>query len=261
MEYSDQELSTISKLLEPYFKRIIMQFYGGWIAADGESLVTDKYEGWGGIGMAINGTVFPSDDLTGGARGWGAVDLQLNPSNDPALCAQANFSFIAGGENNNIHATAEAAVAGGSGADVPQNAKAAFVMGAYLVEPGDCQTGRYTFGKSITMSSGWQDIASLYMEPDDKAVAFEARITGFEQGGANSFAYRIEGLAENDGGTMSILASTVTPEYEDDANYDVQVVANGSSDKIDFQVTDSGNAGRVCKWCLRIDTAEICFAV
>jgi hypothetical protein len=73
----------------------------------------------------------------------------------------------------------------------------------------------------------------------DSIWYFLAYITGTEQDCANSFAWKIEGVVENDGGTTTILTSTVTNIYRDVATKEWQVIADNVNDRLVFQFRDT----------------------
>jgi hypothetical protein len=91
-------------------------------------------------------------------------------------------------------------------------------------------------------------------------MAFNALVVGTTQGCTKSFGYRVEGVVENDGGTTSILGSTVTELYEDDADFDCRALADDPNDLLKIQVVDAGNSSDTVAWTLRIDTAEVTYA-
>jgi hypothetical protein len=73
----------------------------------------------------------------------------------------------------------------------------------------------------------------------DSIWYFEAFIAVTELGAANSYAWRIEGLIENDGGTTTILNSVVTNVYRDIATKEWQVIADNVNDRLVFQFRDT----------------------
>jgi hypothetical protein len=74
---------------------------------------------------------------------------------------------------------------------------------------------------------------------EDSIWLFEAWIAGTELGCANSFAWKIEGVVENDGGTTTILAQTVTNIYRDVATKEWQAAADDVNDRLIFQFRDT----------------------
>jgi hypothetical protein len=75
---------------------------------------------------------------------------------------------------------------------------------------------------------------------EDSVWHFVAYIAGTEQGCTNSFAWKIEGVAENSNNTTTILTSTVTNFYRDVATKEWQVVADDPNDRFAFQFRDTG---------------------
>jgi len=87
---------------------------------------------------------------------------------------------------------------------------------------------------TVTVGTGFQ-----FPIISDSIWYFVAYIAGTEIGCANSFAWKIEGVVENDGGTTSILTQTVTNVYRDVATREWQVAADDTNDRLVFQYRDA----------------------
>ena len=87
-------------------------------------------------------------------------------------------------------------------------------------------------------------------------AGFHAYISGIEVDAQRSYAYKIIATTKLRYGSMSLLQSDVTTLYESDSNFDIRVIANDTSDSLEFQVIDSGNSGRNVKWCIHARTSE-----
>ena len=65
-------------------------------------------------------------------------------------------------------------------------------------------------------------------------------VNATERGCANTHGWKIEGQIENDGGTTTMLVSTVTNIYRDVATKECQVVADNANDRLAIQFRDTG---------------------
>jgi hypothetical protein len=90
-----------------------------------------------------------------------------------------------------------------------------------------------------TWPSSWTSSIFQYKILTDSIWYFVAYISGTEVGCANSYSWKIEGLIENDGGTTTILNSSVTNVYRDVVTKEWQVVADDANDRLVFQYRDT----------------------
>jgi len=223
----------------------------------------------------IHGTGFPVDDATGNRLSY-VVDLQLERDDDSDV-VQGYGSAILGGYANQIESLASHCfvLAGNDnkiGDDFTLYYSGAMGQGALVdndyqwtiacmnTTRGDAQSSRFALGcASVTITSSWQGIAAWIIR-EDTAWTFLAQIVGIRVGAAETFSYEVRGCVENDGGTTTLLASTVTTIYEDDVSYNCQVVASDGNDELQFQVTDADNSGNVTKWHTHLMTSEVTWA-
>ena len=95
---------------------------------------------------------------------------------------------------------------------------------------------------------------------EDSIWGFIIYIVGTEPGCANSYMWKIEGVAENDGGATTILTSTVTNIYRDVATKEWQVVADDPNDRMIFQFRDTAGADPTdCNIQISLFTMEVGF--
>ena len=95
----------------------------------------------------------------------------------------------------------------------------------------------------------------------DSVWYFVAYIGGTEQGCANSYAWKIEGVVENDGGTTTILVQTVTNVYRDVATKEWQAAADDANDRLIFQYRDTaGPDATDCNIQFLLHTIEVGWA-
>lgn len=223
----------------------------------------------------IQGTPVPVDDASGN-RGSDAIDLQLWTDQDTEvaggdysgiLCggentieSQGDGAAILGGFNNYIgdgSAGGDFSLAAGTGAIAISDHQ--FAFGSYYSVYGDAQASWHTQSSTMAITDSWNDLFSFDV-PTDTTWTFLALITGIRQGATESFSYKVEGCIENDGGTVSLLASTVTTIYEDDASYALQAVADDSSNELEFQLQDTDNSGASSRWHCALHVSEIAWA-
>jgi hypothetical protein len=109
-------------------------------------------------------------------------------------------------------------------------------------------------------ASAWTTARFEFPIISDQIWYFIAYIAGIEQGAANSYAWKIEGVVENDGGTTSILTSTVTNVYRDVATKEWQVIADDTNDRLVFQYRDTAGADATdCNIQFSMFTSEVGF--
>jgi hypothetical protein len=75
---------------------------------------------------------------------------------------------------------------------------------------------------------------------EDSIWTFTILISMTEKGCVNSHSFKIEGVIENDGGTTTMLASTVTNIYRDTGTKEVQAIADNANDRLAIQYRDTG---------------------
>lgn len=94
----------------------------------------------------------------------------------------------------------------------------------------------------------------------DSIWGFLIYIVGTEQGCNNSYMWKIEGVVENDGGTTTILGSTVTNIYRDVATKEWQVIADDPNDRLVLQFRDTAGAdSNDCNIQISMLTMEVGF--
>lgn len=262
MGYEDQSLSTIAKKLEPFFLRSLAQFAGGYLGADGETIIGKKFAGGFPGGSSIHGTSWEPRDSSGKIA-TDAVDFYKFPDE-----YDQDFTCLAERSVNLAHtrsviktgAVNAAMFSGYDGIINANEANCALLIGTNVgAVDGAMQAKRYTEGKQLTMSSSWQSIATKMYLRTDTLWAFRAIVAGIETGAARSYGYKIEGAISNDGGTTTLLAQTVTTIYEDDANFDCQAAADNTNNALLIQMIDSGNSGRTVRWCSRVNISELVY--
>ena len=105
---------------------------------------------------------------------------------------------------------------------------------------GDTRCAMFHEFDTITMSSSWASIdggtGGITFDSDTVAVG-HVLIVGSTTGAARSIGFRIDFLAENDGGSYSVVQSSVTSLDSEDTSFNAQVTIDGS--KLVAQVTDA----------------------
>jgi hypothetical protein len=96
--------------------------------------------------------------------------------------------------------------------------------------------------------------------PSDTVWVFDALIAGGTAGMTKSFAFRIVGVVENDGGTTTVKTSTVTTiEDGDDVSFDVRATADDSADALSIEVSDSDGGSDVVRWKAKIIFTDVTY--
>ena len=264
MSFADSKISTLAKLLEPYLRQQIRELLGP-IRAKNLNATT-----WIQGGQFYQEDGAPASYLYPGTQtgedaanltGWGGWDW------DESETAQAERSVVMGAFGCMTKPEATDSIAWGWDGVTYKNPCS--VSGVYrMYEWAESQAARYTESSKVEMSSSWQTIGILYFRaqvqefwgiyPDDEwhTGGIHAHISGVEINAQRSYAYKVIATTKLRNGTMTLLQEDVTTLYETDANFDVQVIVNDSTESIDFQVKDSGDSGRSVKWCIHARTSE-----
>jgi len=158
--------------------------------------------------------------------------------------------------------------AGGFGAIASQAGQKSTACGIFNAN-GDAQWSDFVASRSVTHSDaswyslfvGGASVGQLGIDvATDTVMTFDCLIVGTTQGCTKSFSFRIEGAVENDGGTTSILASTVTTIYDaDDVSFDAQVAADDPNDRLLIQVQDTDGTGDTVRWVAVVRTSEVTY--
>ena len=256
MGFADGKITTLVKLLEPYIRKQIRDILGD---TGGVIRLGDTY---------VQGGLFAEADLSGGYTGTDAVNLSHDGDwwSIELETAQAARSAVIGVFSCATESAATDSIAWGWSGKCYKNPCS--VSGGFLMyDVFESQAARYTESKKIIMTDSWQTIGSIYMRgfihawadvPDEEwnTAGFHAYISGIEVDAVRSYSYKAIATTKLRNGSMSLLQSAVTTLFESDANFDLQVVVNDSTDALDFQVKDTGNSGRSVKWCIHARTSE-----
>ena len=109
-----------------------------------------------------------------------------------------------------------------------------------------------------TWPTAWTSSRFQFPIIEDSIWGFTARIMGTELGCANTYDWLIEGAVKNDGGTTTMVWSTVTNNYRDVATKDWQVVADDPNDRLVFQFRDTnGPDATRCNIQFSMHTVEV----
>ena len=178
-----------------------------------------------------------------------------------------DYGAVAGGQGNVILAAGDyGGIPGGRQAQVDRYGQIASASGQFAAA-GDAQgTIQMVARRTVTHSdANWYELfldgagaAQRMTIAADTVWTFDALIVGTTQGCTKSFSFRIEGAVENDGGTTTILASTVTTIYDaDDVSFDARASADDPNDALLIEVTDADSTGDVVRWVTTLRTAEV----
>jgi len=168
-------------------------------------------------------------------------------------------------EGMNTYVSGVAAHAGGEYSRATKFAQFTRASGQFAAS-GDSQYSDYHLFRVVTHSdAAWYELflngaAWRLTVAADQVMTFDALIVGTTQGCTKSFAFRIVGIIENDGGTTSLLASTVTTIYDtDDTDFNARATADDPNDALLIELTDSTSGGDVVRWSAVVRCAEVTF--
>lgn len=176
------------------------------------------------------------------------------------IASGAWYSTISGGGYNT--ASAERSVIVGGVRGLADKYGQVVMSAGQFAATGDAQgTIQFTL-RGITDDANWVEIflngANAQMTiATDTVWTFHALIAVTKLGCAESAGYEIVGVVENDGGTTTLLASTVTTLYEDDAAWDVRAAADDANDALIIEVR--GDAAAIARWVATVKTAEVTY--
>lgn len=174
------------------------------------------------------------------------------------VTANGGYGAVVGGNLNTVNA--EGAIVLG-GQNVTANRRNEVLTGEQSYAKGTIQALQYRTA-TVHSSSAWFTLfgnatTARFTLPTNTLIQFEIMLVGATSGLTKSQVYKIEGAIKNDGGTTSLLTSTVTTVYEDDANFEAQVIADDTNDALLIQVRDATGAGDTLRWTATIKTVEV----
>ncbi|MHA1370480.1 MAG: hypothetical protein ACTSRA_12305 [Promethearchaeota archaeon] len=92
--------------------------------------------------------------------------------------------------------------------------------------------------------------------PTNHAYAFEVQIAAKRiETSMECAAYKIEGLIKNDGGSVTLVGSTVTTIAEDDSSWNVRADVDAVNQALSIKVT--GAAGKTIHWVGTVHLTEV----
>lgn len=169
---------------------------------------------------------------------------------------------VVGGGFDNIATGDFATIPGGSGALASHQGQMAYATGKFAVA-GDAQTSVYVMqgeapadrnGTELLLGSGI--FKSRLTISNTQTLAFDILIVARSTTGESS-AWRYEGVIENNGGVTAFIGTPIkTTLGEDDAVWDVIVVANDGGDAL--QITGLSNqSGDAVRFVATVRTVEV----
>lgn len=202
----------------------------------------------------------------GDANSTVADDSTIGGGNANSIGSGGDYSTIGGGKGNET--TKEySSIPGGLEAIADKYGQVAAASGRFASD-GDAQGTIQMVARAEVAHSdaNWHDLfldgSSAKMTiGTDTVWTFDILLVGTTQGCVKSFGFHIRGVIKNDGGSTSLLNSTITTEFDgDDTDFDAQVVADDTNDCLTIQVKDSTSGGDTVRWVATVRTAEIKYA-
>ncbi|MFA5166652.1 MAG: hypothetical protein WC449_05205 [Candidatus Paceibacterota bacterium] len=182
--------------------------------------------------------------------------------------ASNDYSTIGGGYRNKTNAV-YSTIPGGYGAYTDKRGQVT-TAGFYFTTRGDAQGTIQVFvGRNVASHTNttWYDlyinsidaVDGLLSIPSDTLWNFEILLSGLTSGAAQRWCYSITGSIVNDGGTTTLIASTVTTINESDAAYEAQVVADDANDALLVQVRRNGGSDYDVRWLATLKILELTY--
>ncbi len=231
--------------------------YGATIGGGGRigepNQVTANY---GTVGGGFANTASDSYSTVAGGSSNTASWLGATVAGGSYNTASAYNATVGGGWNN-IASGYLATVPGGYEANASHYGQMAYASGRFA-NTGDAQASLYVLRKTST-GTAWTDlylngISERLTLASGQVMSFDILIVGGTDAG-ESAGYRIQGVIENIGGTTALVGTpVVTVLGEDDAAWNVQVLADNTNDALNIQVM--GN-NETIRWVATVQTAEV----
>ncbi|MBN1137012.1 MAG: hypothetical protein JXM73_10520 [Anaerolineae bacterium] len=273
--YQNTALGDISFIGGGSYNQVNGGIYNAIAAGVSNLITTTNWANFigGGYGNVISGTMGYA--TIGGGRQNTVGNSYVTIAGGRANSVSGMYATAGGGRDHTVSgddatiAGGRANVASGSYTTVPGGVYAAathfgemaYASGGFAVA-GDAQTSVYVLRREYAMAAGaWHD---LFLDGNGasqrltiaagRAMTFDILIVGSTAAG-ESAGYRIQGIIKNVGGTTILVGTpTVTVLGEDDAAWNVQVLASDASDALLIQV--QGN-GETIRWVATVHTAEV----
>ena len=197
-----------------------------------------------GNGANADGTYSLGFGRSARASGTDAVSIgDSNTSSSTNSVAIGNSNTSSGQDTIAIGASNTAseayAIALGYRSKADRKNEISYASG-YASAVGDTRAAMFHDYDRHAISSSWQNIDSLQgglTLPSDGVAMGTTLIVGSSTGAALTIGFKIDWLAENDGGTYAIVQQSLTSLDSEDTSINAQMAI--SSDKIVAQVTDA----------------------
>lgn len=182
--------------------------------------------------------------------------------------ASTDYSTVGGGYRNRTNGQ-YSTIPGGYGAYTDKRGQVT-TGGFYFATRGDAQGTIQVFvGRNVASHTNttWYDlylnsidaVDGLLSIPADTLWNFEILLSGLTSGAPQRWCYSITGSIVNDGGTTTLIASTVTVINESDAAYEAQVVADDANDALLVQVRRNGGSDYDVRWLATLKILELTY--
>ncbi len=208
------------------------------------------------VGGGVNNSASGDYSTVGGGAHNDASSLYSTVGGGYWNSASGFLSAVGGGMGNWASGN-YSTVPGGTGAVASHYGQMAYTSGCFS-NGGDAQASLYVL-RDVSTGTAWADLylggdSALLTLATDQVVTFDIMIVGTTDAG-ESAGYRIQGVIENIGGdTFFVGTPIVTVLGEDDAAWDVQVLADDTNDALLIQAM--GN-NETIRWVATVQTAEV----
>ena len=240
---------------------------GNWKSVGSEGSTV----GYTYLDIEWDGTVWQEVERYDGF-GWTASGLAAHAEGQATASGDYSHAEGAGiASGGQAHAEGDASVASGnaSHAEGTQAVADQFVQhahsGGQFTSGGDAQGSGFVCRRAVTHSdANWYTIginntAIGPVIPAEGLWTFRAEVAGGTQDLAKSFSYLVVGTLKRIGNTTTLLASVITTLYEDDADFDCQVVADDTNEALSIQVQDTTSGSDAVRWVATIHLAQLIY--
>lgn len=239
------------------------------IVGGGSNLI-DASDTYSFIGGGYINKVYQTYGVIGGGYG---NHIKSGASHAFIGGGEANYAYgdrsvIPGGSGNHTTALADYSMAMGKNAQATLRGEFVQAMGNFA-NKGDAQGRNFTARGSfthnsaaffeLTLDGAAASAANRLIIPTDSAWTFDIVLVGIDAGLGVTFSYRIEGVIENDGTTVTVPAHTVTEILDTDGNFSAQVTPDNTNKSMKIEVSNAVSGGQLVRWAAYVRIAAVTF--
>jgi hypothetical protein len=210
------------------------------------------------VGGGANNTASDIWATVGGGANNTASSASATVGGGAKNTASSALATVGGGGNNTASGIL-ATIPGGANANASHYGEMAYASGPFA-SAGDAQTSLYV----LRNQTGDSTPTELFLNGDferltvasNRVVTFDILVVAAHRYGGSSAGYQITGVIKNmSGATSFVWAPFKTVLGEDNASWDVDVIADDTNDALVIEVT--GSNATTIRWVAMVRTVEV----